>query len=457
MSNTAIEVHNISKKYFIGKLKVQKYRTLRDSIIDSVAAPARRAKALLSGQATGAAELDEVMYALKDISFDVAPGEAIGIIGRNGAGKSTLLKILSRITEPSSGYADLYGRVGSLLEVGTGFHPELTGRENVFLNGAILGMTKVEITNRFDEIVDFSEVEKFIDTPVKHYSSGMRLRLAFAVAAHLEPEILIVDEVLAVGDAAFQRKCLSKMQDVGQQGRTVLFVSHNMPAVTRLCERVILLNDGQLMRDGSSHEVVSAYLNSGLGTTAAREWTDKKKAPGDDYIKLRAVRVVDEGGKIIDAADIRRPIGLAIEYDILQSGEVPMLYFRLFNEEGIEIFTTIDSDPQWRKRPRPPGRYISTAWIPGNFLTEGTVFATVAARTLEPMIRRFSETEVVAFQVIDSMEGDSARIDHAGGIGGVVRPLLDWTTVTSTDENKQTLSIETTADVVDISPEAVAS
>ena len=226
------------------------------------------------------------------MSFDVRPGEVVGLIGRNGAGKSTLLKVLSRITDPTRGGVDLCGRVGSLLEVGTGFHPELTGRENIYLSGAILGMKRAEIRRKFDEIVAFAEVERFVDTPVKHYSSGMYLRLAFAVAAHLEPEILLVDEVLAVGDARFQRKCLDKMQDVGQRGRTVLFVSHSMPAITRLCGRAILLEDGTVVADGVSHDVVARYLNSGLGTSATREWLDPRKAPGTDVVRLCAVRVI---------------------------------------------------------------------------------------------------------------------------------------------------------------------
>ena len=217
---------------------------------------------------------------MRDVGFEVAAGEIVGIIGRNGAGKSTLLKLLSRITEPTTGRIELYGRIGSLLEVGTGFHPELTGRENIFLNGAILGMKRAEIARKFDEIVAFAEVAQYIDTAVKRYSSGMYLRLAFAVAAHLEPEILVVDEVLAVGDARFQRKCLDKMQEVGRQGRTVLFVSHNMTAVTRLCPRTILLNEGGVVADGASHTVVGTYLNSGLGTTARREWADGRERAG---------------------------------------------------------------------------------------------------------------------------------------------------------------------------------
>jgi lipopolysaccharide transport system ATP-binding protein len=429
MNNAAIRVEKLSKQYHIGSVRRERYHTFRESLINTVRAPFRRAGSLLRGHAAGAGDLHETLWAVKDVSFAVKPGETVGLIGRNGAGKSTLLKILSRITEPTSGWADIYGRVGSLLEVGTGFHPELTGRENTFLNGAILGMGRREIERKFDEIVAFSEVEKFIDTPLKHYSSGMRLRLAFAVAAHLEPEILIIDEVLAVGDAAFQRKCMNKMQDVGQQGRTILFVSHSMPAITRLCERVILLDAGEIVQDGPSHEVTSAYLNSGLGTTGAREWTNPVRAPGDAVIRLRAVTVCTLADEVIEAVDVREPVILQARYEITQPGQVFMLYFRLFNEEGIEIFCTIDSDETWRSRPRPVGQYTSRVVIPANFLAEGTIFVTVAAKTLNPMINRFHARDVVAFMVYDRSDGDSARMDYGGDLGGVVRPLLPWTTV----------------------------
>jgi lipopolysaccharide transport system ATP-binding protein len=427
MDDIAIHAEGLSKQYHIGKEQA-KYQTLRDTLADAFVAPFRRAGKLLRGQATGAAELDETFWALKDISFEVKRGEVVGIIGRNGAGKSTLLKILSRITEPTTGFADIYGRVGSLLEVGTGFHDELTGRENIYLNGAMLGMKRAEIDRKIDEIVAFSEVEKFIDTPVKHYSNGMYLRLAFAVAAHLEPEILLVDEVLAVGDDRFQKKCLNKMQDVGQQGRTVFFVSHSMPAITRLCERVILLDAGKIIADGPAHQVVGTYLNSGLGITTAREWPDLTRAPGDDVVRLCGVRVRTEDGKLADALDIRRPIALEMEYEVLQPGYILMAYYAVLNEEGVIVFTTIDTDPTWRRRRRPTGRYISTAWIPGNYLAEGTFFVGSAMRTLDPMVRRFHAYDSVAFYVSDSMEGDSARVDHAGELGGVVRPLLKWET-----------------------------
>src|SRR5438094_366500 len=304
MSDVAIRVAGLGKQYQIGGDR-KPYKTIRESLTDTVLGPLRRLRAGLSADAVNG---EQAFWALKDVSFEVNRGEVVGIIGRNGAGKSTLLKILSRITEPTEGEVEIAGRVGSLLEVGTGFHPELTGRENVYLNGAILGMKRSEIDRKFDEIVAFSEIEKFLETPVKHYSSGMYTRLAFAVAAHLEPEILLVDEVLAVGDARFQKKCLNKMHDVGHQGRTVLFVSHNMPAITRLCARTILLDEGSVLHDGPSHQVVSAYLNSGLGTTAAREWPDPAKAPGGEVARLRAVRVRTEEGRITDVVDIRRPV-----------------------------------------------------------------------------------------------------------------------------------------------------
>jgi lipopolysaccharide transport system ATP-binding protein len=426
MSSISIRVEGLSKQYYIGRSP--KFSTIREKIVDNFKAPFRRAGNLMRGQATGAAELHEAIWALKDVCFEIKPGESVGIIGRNGAGKSTLLKILSRITQPTAGYADIYGRVGALLEVGTGFHPELTGRENVYLNGSILGMARTEIDRKFDEIVDFSEVEKFIDTPIKHYSSGMTVRLAFAVAAHLEPEILVIDEVLSVGDAAFQKKCLNKMEDVEQSGRTILFVSHNMPAVTRLCSRAIFLQQGQLLMDGPSAEVVGAYLNSGLGTTAAREWNELKQAPGDDVVRLRAVRVRAEDGEVKEAVDIRKPVRLEMEYDLFESGFKQMPYFIVLNQEGTTVFTSIDTDPEWRQKPRPAGHYTSTAWIPGNYLAEGTHFVSAALRSQDPMIRRFHEREAIAFHVVDSTEGDSVRGDHGGHLGGVVRPFLKWET-----------------------------
>src|SRR5437764_9127257 len=259
MSGIAIRAEGLGKRYRIGGSEY--HSSLRDFLAEAVKAPFRRLR-------NGRASSGDSIWAVKDASFEIKHGEVVGIIGRNGAGKSTLLKILSRITGPTVGRAEIHGRVGSLLEVGTGFHPELTGRENIYLNGAILGMRKAEIERKFDEIVAFAEVEQFIETPVKWYSSGMYVRLAFSVAAHLEPEILIMDEVLAVGDAAFQQKCLDKMHEIRQQGRTIFFVSHNMPAVTRLCKRVLLMQQGQITADGPAQEIVNSYLSSSLNIVA---------------------------------------------------------------------------------------------------------------------------------------------------------------------------------------------
>lgn len=416
------------KKFQIGKLH-GKNKTLRETVMDTFTAPVRKISKILRGRVAGASELDDTIWALKDVSFEIKQGEVIGIIGRNGAGKSTLLKILSRITEPTRGFAEIHGRISSLLEVGTGFHSELTGRENIYLNSAILGMKRAEIDKKFDEIVAFAEVEKFLDTPVKHYSSGMYLRLAFAVAAHLEPEILLVDEVLAVGDARFQKKCLDKMETVGKQGRTVLFVSHNMPAVTRLCKRVILLNEGKLEHDGSSHQVVSMYLSAGSGTTSVREWKNPSKAPKGEVARLCAVRVKSEHGKITGSMDIRKQIILEMEYDVIKSGYVLQPDFGIINEEGIPVFVTLDQDKNWRRKPRPKGHYISQAIIPGNFMSEGTFFVGAGLVTLSPAnIFQFNEDYAVTFQVVDSMDGDSARGDWAKPLGGIVRPLLNWNT-----------------------------
>jgi lipopolysaccharide transport system ATP-binding protein len=340
-----------------------------------------------------------------------------------------LLKILSKITPPVRGRVEIHGRTSSLLEVGTGFHQELTGRENVYLNATILGMRKREVDLKFDEIVEFSGVEKFLDTPVKRYSSGMRVRLAFAVAAHLEPEILIIDEVLAVGDAAFQEKCLNKMQDVGNEGRTVFFVSHNMQAVTRLCKRVITLREGQLVADGDAHKMVAAYMHEGAVSSAERTWEDINTAPGGDIARLRSVRIKDEDGQTAVSLDIRKPVGLEMIFEVIQDGYTLLPHFKLLNDQGVLAFITVDVDPAWRKKKRPRGTYTTTAWIPGNLMSEGDFFIHAAMTTLEPQtIHQFHEKEAVSFRVVDPMEGDSARGDWANELGGLVRPLLTWET-----------------------------
>src|SRR5215468_2293373 len=415
-----IRVENLSKQYRIGARR-DSYSTLRDSIVETLRAPfgwLRR-----NGNHGG-----DHIWALRDVSFEVAPGEVVGVIGRNGAGKSTLLKILSRITEPTTGRVDIYGRIGSLLEVGTGFHPELSGRENVYLNGAILGMRRGEIDRKFNEIVSFAEIEDFIDTPVKHYSSGMYMRLAFAVAAHLEPEILIVDEVLAVGDIAFQRKCLNKMKEVGEQGRTVIFVSHDIQAVTRLCQNVVLMEAGQVIKNGPTRGVVSSYLISSLRATATREWGKLEEAPGNEIVRLRRLCVRDLNGECAENFDIREPIGVEMTYDVLKSGEVLVPNFHFFNGEGVCAFVVHDWGSESRTEPRQEGRYVSIARIPGNFLAEGTFLVGAAISSYQPFNVHLHEQNAIAFQVVDCMEGDSARGDYAGFLPGVVRPLLTWET-----------------------------
>ncbi len=289
-------------------------------------------------------------------------------------------------------------------------------------------MMKKEIDRKFDKIVDFSGIEKFIDTPVKRYSSGMRVRLAFAVAAHLEPEILLIDEVLAVGDRQFQKKCLNKMEEVGEHGRTILFVSHNMSAVTRLCPRTILLGNGALLADGPSHKIVSIYMDSEKGTRAESQWPDLMKAPGDDLVRLCSVRVRSGEGRITEAVDIHSSVCIEMEYEVLQPGYGLFAYFHIHNEDGLQLFESLENDPNWRRRPRPTGRYVSTASIPGNFLSEGIFYITACARTIDPEVRRFRVRDAVAFHVIDSMDGDSARVDLGSNMAGIVRPLLNWDT-----------------------------
>lgn len=419
-----LRVENLGKQYRIGA-REPAYTTLRETIVGLANAPLRRLRA---GNGSSA---NNLIWVLQDVSFEIAPGEVIGVIGRNGAGKSTLLKILSRITQPTTGRIELFGRTASLLEVGTGFHPELTGRENIYLNGAILGMGRAEMNRKFEEIVAFAEVEQFIDTPVKHYSSGMYLRLAFAVAAHLEPEILLVDEVLAVGDASFQRKCLDKMQDVGQQGRTVIFVSHNMSAITKLCPRTLLLDQGRVIADGPSSEVVHTYLASGLSMGAVREWPDLSKAPGDEIVRLCAVRVRNRDGKISETTDIRQPVDIEIEYEILKPGKRLSPGIVCKNEEGVCLFSSADVSHSaiYGQDPALIGRFSSSCTIPGNFLAEGSLTITASIYSfLGGTVIHANEHDAVKFLVVDSIEGDSARGLYGGPVAGVVRPLLPWST-----------------------------
>lgn len=421
MGNTVIRVENLSKRYRIGAQ--QKYKALRDVLTDAIYKPFR---AISSFRKEKESEVNNnpsnnYIWALRNVSFEVKRGEVVGIIGRNGAGKSTLLKILSRITEPTEGRAEIYGRVGSLLEVGTGFHPELTGRENIYLNGAILGMKRNEIRRKFDEIVAFAEIEKFIDTPVKFYSSGMYVRLAFAVAAHLEPEILLVDEVLAVGDAAFQKKCLGKMGDVAKEGRTVLFVSHNMGAITRLCKRSFWLDKGKIILDGSSKEVVSRYQSQYLMACAEWKRVDSQKIDGD--FAFLSVSVMNGDGRPTNLFGGNEPISVEIKYIVCCPLSGCQIGIRIYNSDGLVVFTTTEADSSGVSTlPKEPGRYRSMFTIPGSFLAPGTYYLLVAAHL--PYMKVYDVIEqAVVFEIAPS--GSLASLD---GRLGVVTPLIHWRT-----------------------------
>ncbi len=418
MSKIAIKVENLGKQYKIGG-EIDRYRTLRDSIADAFRFPAKLARGELRARS------NNTIWALEDVSFEVKKGDVLGVIGRNGAGKSTLLKILSRVTEPSMGYAEIHGRVGSLLEVGTGFHPELTGRENISLNGAILGMKRAEIERKFDEIVDFSGVEKFIDTPVKRYSSGMYLRLAFAVAAHMEPEILVVDEVLAVGDAEFQRKCLGKMSDVASQGRTVLFVSHNMSAILRLTQDTIILEKGRLVMRAASQQAVDYYLTSGFARTGEHYWQpDEIPAEAAPFCPV-ALRVRNQGGRIVDTIRSVEPATIEIEYTLAEALSGLRVGIYLMSTHGEHIFTSFDTDDRDQYEQygaRPASRYTSRCTIPADFLNEGRYVIGINASTFR--VRRYFQDEYALAFTVDAsgapgMQWLEPRL-------GAVRPRLEW-------------------------------
>jgi lipopolysaccharide transport system ATP-binding protein len=358
---------------------------------------------------------EETFWAVKDVSLDVKQGEVLGLIGRNGAGKTTLLKILSRITKPTTGWAEIHGRVGSLLEVGTGFHPELTGRENTFLSGAILGMGKSEITRKFDEIVAFAELEKFIDTPVKHYSSGMYVRLAFAVAAHLEPEILFVDEVLAVGDAAFQKKCLGKMGDVSKQGRTIVFVSHNLTALQKLCSRVVWLNGGEVVEAGDPRKVIDHYLQTNAIANLESVWEDDLTAPGNERVRLRSVRVLpqtDSGEPIT----VHTPLRIEFTYFNYLPGAMLNVSMILNNLEEVCVFATASDFA-----PRPAGQIRHIVEIPGDFLNAGSYYINMLI-VKDASTGILFQDNVVAFEVV---EGEVVG-NWYGRLPGAVRPRLKW-------------------------------
>jgi lipopolysaccharide transport system ATP-binding protein len=404
MNDSTIRVENLSKQYTIGHQN-QANDTLRDTIASIFKRKYRKDTNI------------EEFWALKDVSFEIKQGDRVGIIGRNGAGKSTLLKILSQITEPTLGKISIQGRVASLLEVGTGFHPELTGRENVYLNGAILGMSKVEIQQKFDEIVAFSEVEKFLDTPVKRYSSGMYVRLAFAVAAHLEPEILIVDEVLAVGDASFQKKCLGKMEDVGREGRTVIFVSHSIGAVLSLCSRAILLQSGQLLFDGNVKTAISHYMRLGAKIQSATFFSIEE---GDRYTYLKNIEIVDTDGKQSKTLSTGIPFGIKVNFSILEQGKNARPSFLICTEDGFKIFQSTNIVGDYTI----PNDYFSIAWLDPNILNDGRYILTVALTTLNPIENHVSIE--IPIEILEN-SNDGTRGDYVGEMHGCLRPKISWT------------------------------
>ncbi len=420
----SISVENLSKQYRLGVIGNQTlYEDINSWWARVRGQPDPRSKI---GEVDHGNRVGGLLWALRDVSFQLNQGEVLGVIGRNGAGKSTLLKILSKVTGPTTGQIKLRGRIASLLEVGTGFHPELTGRENIYLNGAILGMSRSEIARKFDEIITFSEVEKFVDTPVKRYSSGMYVRLAFAVAAHLDPDIMVVDEVLAVGDAAFQRKSLGKLSENAGEGRTVLFVSHNMAAINRLCSRAILLDKGQLVADGSAAEITAKYLAGAAEENGERTW-DADEAPGTQELRLIKVTLHDNDGNQKSVFDVNEDINIRFVYKV----GVPNISFRLslvFKTQGVVAFSSIE--PAELIRPD-EGIYTSVVKVPAHLLAESEYALSISAFASASGKKYYlSLKDAIYFQVYDSMTRTSARGDYTQNLAGVVRPLLTWKTST---------------------------
>ena len=428
MPDTVIRALGLGKKYVIGhKTAATRYSTLRETLAVRSLGLLRRTKGAFLGRDIVGGETHEEIWALRDASFSVCEGEVVGVIGRNGAGKSTLLKILARITEPSIGKVSIRGRVASLLEVGTGFHPELTGRENIFLNGSILGMTHVDIRQRFDEIVAFAEVEKFLDTPVKRYSSGMYVRLAFAVAAHLEPDIFIVDEVLAVGDVQFQKKCLGKMEEVASRnGRTVLFVSHQMGMITSLCQRALLLEGGQIVCDGNAPETVARYYSRDGGAPFAIDYTKFPQRVGDQFATLRQAWIEDMEGRKTGEIDIRSPFKIKMQYALDGTApELPAPNFHIYNTQGQCAFVCSGlGSPE-----RSGGSYEATCIVPGNLLNNDTYFIDLALTFIDSGVHvSFHERGALSVVVVDPIEetlNSPGRNGYSGIIPGVVRPQIN--------------------------------
>ena len=427
MSNIVLQVENLYKQYRLGLTGTG---SLRDDVGRLWAKMrGKEDPTLRIGEANNRETIEgEYVWALQDINFEVKQGEVLGIIGKNGAGKSTLLKILSKVTAPTKGNIKVKGRIASLLEVGTGFHPELTGRENVFLNGAILGMTKNDIKSKFDEIVAFSGIGKYIDTPVKRYSSGMYVRLAFAVAAHLEPEILIIDEVLAVGDAEFQKKCLGKMKDVAGEGRTVLFVSHNMSMLKNLCTKGILLENGTPTIAGDINVVVDRYLTLGQKILGEVVWSEKEKPSINNLLKMLSVRCLNSHNEITTQFDVKESIQLQINYEVLKQSYCFQAHFYVKNQEGLTVFVTMDNlVSSYITNPQPEGVYQATCIIPADLLNEGTYFIEPLICTCPTSSDNISITDALSFQVNDDMLPKGTRGNWLREWPtSIIRPKLEW-------------------------------
>ncbi|HCQ14055.1 ABC transporter ATP-binding protein [Flavobacterium sp.] len=425
MADTIIKVENLSKAYQIGQIGSGTISRDIDRVWQ-MKVLGKEDPFLKVGETNDRNTKSDsnIVWSLKDINFEVNQGEAVGIIGKNGAGKSTLLKLLSRVTSPTTGQIKVKGRIASLLEVGTGFHPELSGRENIYLNGAILGMRKKEITRKLDEIIDFSGVERYIDTPVKRYSSGMYVRLAFAVAAHLESEILIVDEVLAVGDAEFQKKCLGKMGDISKgEGRTVLFVSHNMSAVKSLCSRGIVLENGKLVLNSDANNAIESYLRNN-SSQASKEW--KNNFPQSENFKLLAVKVLNDKNEISLNHFISKEIEIEFTYEVLKDNQNYTHGFNLYNAHNIHILSSHDIDSNTLKTNVSKGIYKKTVVIPGNFLADGSYLCSFALMKYNPFIAEINVNEIVGFNVIDEITNLDLRGSYTDKIPGVTRPKLKW-------------------------------
>ncbi|MEP5340356.1 MAG: ABC transporter ATP-binding protein [Algibacter sp.] len=425
MSEIILKIENISKQYRLGLVG-------RGTLSDDL----KRWWFKISGKEDPFLKIGEVndrntvgnsnyIWALKDINFEVKRGEVLGVIGKNGAGKSTLLKILSRVTSPTTGEIKTKGRIASLLEVGTGFHPEMTGRENIYLNGAILGMTKAEISFKMDEIISFSGCRRYIDTPVKRYSSGMTVRLAFAVAAFLEPEILIIDEVLTVGDAEFQKKAIGKMQELSKgEGRTVLFVSHNMDSIMRLCTKAILLKNGTIIESGSTSKIIDTYLKSEFGTTAIKKWKTNNLA--NNIVELLEVKAHDSSFEVKENFFITEAVGITLVYKALGTKTKIHAAFNFYNRNGINIFDSHENNTEYYSENKSKGIYETTVWVSKNLLSEGVILVGVALVTHDPFVVHFHEKDAIAFNMKENQDNSPTRGDYVGNLTGIIRPLLKW-------------------------------